>query len=230
MVFECGNCHRNSTAESFCSECGERILPKQAEAPSPGGGQIASPLSDIIKRAMSAKASGGVVSEARLKYEQRLKGASEEIIVVADLSGSMLETIGGLNVTKHEHLRIALDDIKKNYPKVRVVVFNSTHQEWKKGVLPSPGGGTDLARALAFADQWKPKKTIIISDGLPDDEQAARVAALALTGVVDTIYCGPDGHPAIDFLRSLSERTCGTPIAWNGMRTQLAANIRGLLT
>ena len=227
MVFECGNCHRNSTAESFCSECGERILPKQAEAPSSGGGQIASPLSDVIKRAMSAKPQG-VVAEAKQKVAKRMEKASGEMLVVCDLSGSMAEGIGGLSVSKYEHLEIALEDIRKAFPKVRVVGFNSTVKEIK-GKLPPPGGGTDLAGALKFAGKFRPAKTIIISDGIPDNEHLATCEADTLTGIIDTIYCGPDGHPAIEFLRSLSRLAGGTSLAWDGFQSQLSANIRGLL-
>lgn len=190
--------------------------------------EISSPLASIIKRAMESKATGPVAS-AKEKVAKRNANASDEVLVVCDLSGSMVESIGGLNVSKFRHLEIAVADIRKRFPKIRVIGFHSIAFEINSPNLPLPTGGTDLARALDFARQWKPRKTIIISDGLPDDPDAAQGSANRLTGVVDTIYCGPDGHPAIEFLRSLSNSTGGTSLAWDGYQTQLAANIRGLL-
>ena len=191
--------------------------------------EVSSPLADIIKKAMNSKASGAV-SEAKAKIEKRMKGASSEILVVCDLSGSMSDPIGDGSVSKYQHLKIALADIRRSYSKVRVILFSSGAEEWKGGAIPMPGGGTDLAGALRFAMQWRPRKTIIISDGLPDDQWAAQTAADAITGEVDTIYCGPDGHPAIQFLRSLAHSTGGVSLNWDGYSTQLGTHVKGLLT
>lgn len=191
--------------------------------------EVSSPLADVIKRATQKKSSGAI-SKARAKIEKRMKGASDEILVVCDLSGSMEDPIGVGGVSKYEHLKIALADIKRSYSKVRVILFSYGPQEWAGGPMPEPNGGTNLAGALAFARKWRPKKTIIISDGVPDDEYAAQKEADAITGEVDTIYCGPDGHPAINFLRSLAHSTGGTSLNWDGYRSELASNIRGLLT
>lgn len=217
---KCPNCN-TECASSFCSKCGGRMPPESTE--------VSSPLADIIKRAMNRKSSGAI-SEARAKIEKRMQGASDEILVVCDLSGSMDDFIGNGGTSKYEHLKIALNDIRRSYSKVRVILFSSGAEEWKGGTIPQPNGGTNLAGALAFARKWKPKKTIIISDGVPDNEIAAQQEADAITGEVDTIYCGPDGHPAIQFLRSLAHSTGGTNLNWDGYRSELAANIRGLLT
>ena len=191
--------------------------------------EVCSPLADIIKKAMSSK-STGTVSEAKAKIEKRMKGASGEILVVCDLSGSMGDFIGSGQTSKYEHLKVALADIRRSYSKVRVILFNSFPEEWTGAAIPAPAGGTDLAGALRFAMQWRPRKTIIISDGLPDDQWAAQTAADAITGEVDTIYCGPDGHPAIQFLRSLAHSTGGVSLNWDGYSTQLGTHVKGLLT
>jgi hypothetical protein len=217
---ECINCTMKSS-EEYCPKCGNRMPPESTE--------IASPLASIVRKAMQSKAKGPV-AEQRAKYEARMKNASDEILIVADLSGSMYESIGGLAVAKYEHLKIALADIRRSYSKVRVIIFNSACEEWNRTDLPMPNGCTDLGGALKFASRFKPRKTIIISDGLPDNEQEAQDAADKITGEVDTIYCGPDGHPAIQFLRSLAHSTGGVALNWDGYRTELASNIRGLLT
>ncbi|HLK50590.1 MAG TPA: hypothetical protein VKT49_20760 [Bryobacteraceae bacterium] len=66
-------------------------------------------------------------------------------------------------------------------------------------------GSTDLAGGFRFIEGWPPRQTIVISDGLPDDARAAA----AITGSIDTIYCGHDGDAAIEFLRRLSRDSGG---------------------
>lgn len=207
--------------------------------------EITSPLADIVRKAMEGKTSGKVqqLREAEQKrleiVAKRMKRANQEILIVADLSGSMGEPIGDLNLTKHQHLEIALADVRKTHPAAKIIVFSSTHQLFTGAKLPPPAGGTNLAGALHFASTFRPQKTIIISDGIPDNEVTAKQEADKITGVIDTIYCGPDGHPAIQFLRSLSHFTGGISIEWDGRMdalgntrgtNTLAANIRGLLT
>jgi hypothetical protein len=92
----------------------------------------------------------------------------------------------------------------------------------------SLGGGTNLAGALEVAARRKPRKTIVISDGLPDSEIAALEAAERMTGAIDTIYCGPDEHPAVQFLQKLSRQTGGREVTWDG-RHEISGIIRGLL-
>ncbi len=89
-------------------------------------------------------------------------------------------------------------------------------------------GGTDLAGAIEEAAEMKPGRTIIISDGCPDNEQMATEAVENLSGRVDTVYCGPDGHPAVAYLQSLSRRGGGVHMTFDGCR-ELSPMIRGLL-
>lgn len=96
--------------------------------------------------------------------------------------------------------------------------------------VPIPCGGTPLDLAIQAAVALKPRKTIIISDGLPDSPEACVAGIEALTGAVDTIYCGPDADPAVQFLRSLARAGAGTHVTWDGYRQASLGNaIRGLL-
>jgi hypothetical protein len=186
---------------------------------------LANPLAEIIRRAAKSPAQDRVG-----KVEKRWEGATPTVVAVLDCSGSMADSIGCHNLSKYDHLKIALKDVRQGVPGLRLVAFNGLVVEVAEvDDLPEPYGSTDLAGALVVVQKFKPSKTIIISDGLPDDAAAAVRAVEGLTGQVDTIYCGPDGHAAIQFLRSLSRRTGGVSMAWDGYHAPLAEGIRGLL-
>lgn len=187
--------------------------------------ELASPLADIIKRAASAPVEG-----AAAKMKQRFTNCTAEIVVLADVSGSMSDVIGSSGLPKWQHLAIALKDVLTLHPKIRLVAFHSYPVELKNPAeLPEPAGGTALDEALKMAAKYKPRKTIIISDGLPDDGKAALDAADKMTGQIDTIYCGPDSHPAVEWLKKLSRSTGGIQVVWDGYKQQLTSAVRGLL-
>ena len=148
----------------------------------------------------------------------------------------MADFVGSSNMSKMQHLAIALKDVLQRFPQIRIVPFASMVKEIKDPKdLPSPddvnnnlGGGTDLAAALNFIQKHKPRRTIIISDGLPNSEIHAQQAADQITGGIDTIYCGPDEHPAVKFLAGLAKSAGGASYVWNGY-TELGATLRKLL-
>jgi hypothetical protein len=186
-------------------------------------------LQDIIKRAASTTVEGPAA-----KMRKRFTDATNEVVVLCDCSGSMCDAIGSLHMSKFEHLQIALKDVLHGFPRIRLIAFGSTTMECPTpSHLPSPmsgglGGSTNLAAGLMLAAKYKPRKTIVISDGLPDSESAATEAVQHLTGSVDTIYCGPDGHPAVAFLASLARSTGGRQATWDGYR-EISSVIFGLL-
>lgn len=189
------------------------------------GADLISPLQEIIKRAAANKIDGPV---ARIK--KRLADSTSEIVILADCSGSMSDFIGSVGIRKCDHLKIALADVLKYYPTIKIIAFNSTARVIDGLTdLPAPSGGTALAKALVVASKFKPRKTIIISDGLPDSQPLALEAAEAITGVIDVIYCGPEGSPAIDFMQRLARDCGGTQFSWDGYRGEISSAIRRLL-
>lgn len=187
--------------------------------------EIASPLRNVIARLIETPIEGPVAQMAR-----RFDGCSAEIIALVDTSGSMGDVLGSLGMSKYEQLKIALGDVRRWYPRIRIVTFDASAREVTDLPAYAQGGATDLAGALKLAARWKPRKTVVISDGLPTTgTDEALAAARALSGSIDTIYCGPDGHDAAcDFLRSLAKECAGVSVAWNGYG-ELGAAIRGLL-
>ena len=193
--------------------------------------ELWSPLADVIRKAAQSTVEGPA---ARLK--KRFENAGPDRAVLCDCSGSMADLVGSSGLSKYQHMVIALKDVLQSDPKIRLVAFAS-----RAKAIPSPeelpnpmiggalGSGTNLGDALLLAARWKPRRTIVISDGLPDSEDYALQAVDKLTGAVDTIYCGPDAHPAIQFLRKLSRSAGGSSYRWDGYPHELTTIIRGLL-
>lgn len=141
------------------------------------------------------------------RYEQR-HNASGPVLIICDTSKSMEEPAGG-GRRRIDHLKDALQCVWN--PKQRLMAYSAT-AVWLDGPeqLPEPFGGTALDLALIAAAGLSPSATLVISDGEPNNEETAFAAAHALTGVINTIYCGPEtNQPAIDFMRRLARSGCG---------------------
>lgn len=180
-------------------------------------GELSNILNDIVKRA--AEIPVGKSDEiARLR--QRFAGASKVKVALVDVSGSMGDLIGLGDVPKIEHCRIALTDLLVSHPDMKIIAFGSIVQTLKSPAdLPTKfnlWGGTNLAGAIEEAILLKPARTIIISDGVPDNERSAIDACQRITGQIDCVYCGPDQHPAVQFLASLAKLGGGTQMTFDG--------------
>lgn len=141
-------------------------------------------------------------------YRQRYQGATDRVLIVADTSASMAEPAGPSR-RKLDVLAEAISDLP-----YAVIEFNSSVHRRATGqaVVLEPRGGTALHLALDEAAKDRPAKTIVISDGEPDSEESALRAAESLTGVIDVIYCGPDGGPGLAFLGRLARSTGGQTV------------------
>jgi Mg-chelatase subunit ChlD len=133
-------------------------------------------------------------------------------VLLLDCSGSMATPEGSR--TRLTLLTDAVRQVLPATPGARVVAFASLPQELR-GLepgpalqLPEPSGGTDVAAALDFvgAMQPRPTRVLLLTDGQPDDAQAALNAAKRLAPmIIDSIYIGPDNAiGALGFLRALA--------------------------
>ncbi len=120
-------------------------------------------------------------------------------VIIVDCSGSMRDSDKMGMVTR------ALETIWPEAKKARLLAFGDAVEACATPAdLPKPDGGTAMHLALKRAAVLMPAKVIVISDGLPDDQDEALRAAGHVPGVIDTIYCGPDGdRRAIAFMNKL---------------------------
>jgi len=181
------------------------------------------PFAAILQRA-AKKAPEGRASQAL----KRVKDASEFEFLLCDISSSMLEPAAG-GKQKFNLLEEALEGLKNS--SLRVVYFSSSCREGTLDRVPYPGGGTALHLALAYAGKFRPKRTVIISDGHPDNQNLALQEADSMTGTIDVLYCGPETDTeGIAFLQALTTRTGGRTVTCDLVKqSSLAAPLTKLL-
>jgi Mg-chelatase subunit ChlD len=192
--------------------------------------EIQNPLQGLI--AQIAKSTPRVTGESD-RVKARFAGAGEATVILADTSGSMAEPAGA-GVSKIDLLREALAGCWPEIPGAILYGFDAiARPAAQPSALTAPAGGTALHLGLDAAAAHRPRRTLVISDGQPDDEAAALASAARLTGVVDVIYVGPDSDTnAIAFMRKLATATGGRVVVRDVRRESrpaLAREVRAIL-
>lgn len=192
--------------------------------------ELSNILQGIVKKATTVPA-GENPELARMR--KRFTDCTNATVVLCDISGSMMDIIGHSGIRKIDHLTIALADLMKVHPSVELISFGFDARRVKnvKELMyefDHSGGSTNLTAGIEMASKLRPRRTVIISDGMPDNQDTATKAIDDLTGRVDCVYCGPDGHPAVGFLQSLARRGGGDQMTFDGCAA-LSPMIRGLL-
>lgn len=168
--------------------------------------ELSNPLQSLI--AGAAKSLPAATGDTA-RFRARVEGAGAGVVILADVSSSMDERAGRRR--KCEILAEALDQLWPELAGARLIAFGATAAEvLSPDDLPAPSGGTALHLALDAAARPAPAKTVVISDGRPDSEEAALAAAGRLPGLIDVIYCGPDSDAqAIAFMGRLARLGAG---------------------
>lgn len=174
------------------------------------GKALANPLAAAIA---AAKKSLPETTGVTATYARRLDGAGPDTVLVLDCSGSMSDSTGTKSkiTVLREAVAAVCGDPSGRYFGPRLIVFSSHADEvHAPAAIPAPNGGTALHLGLARAATLRPRRTIVISDGKPDDAAAAFREADAMSGTIDVIYCGPDSDTAAkDFMAALAKRGGG---------------------
>lgn len=128
-----------------------------------------------------------------------------DAIILVDVSGSM-------SGTPFDQACSELRKLQSDLPgKVAVIGFSDCPEFAPSGRPRFSSGGTDLARALAFvhvADGCG-VRFIVISDGYPNDPEAALREAKKFESRIDCVYIGPEGGAGAEFLRKLAAASGG---------------------
>jgi len=153
-----------------------------------------------------------------------------DVIVIVDTSGSMGQT-DGTERTRYERACAELEKVQATMPgKICVISFSDDCLFCPSGIPWDYRCGTDLAKALKFAKvaDVPDMRFIVISDGSPDDEQAALDIARKYKNHIDTIYIGSKNRSGQDFLARLAQASGGIS-AKDFSAHQLSNTVYGLL-
>lgn len=177
---------------------------------------LTSVLQGVISQAAKTLPRNG--GECTRLAKRQVAAIEDRTCVVCDVSGSMAERAGAKR--KIDLLREAVRDVWAELDHPHLFSFASGCASVPAPEdLPEPAGGTDLAGALRKLGDWTPGRTIVISDGQPDNEADALAAADALSGRIDVIYCGPDGDAtAIAFMQRLARTGAGSCVVHDVVR------------
>jgi len=162
---------------------------------------------------------------ANIREEKAIAKATEGIVLLLDVSGSMSEPVGGKR--KIDHLREAVNA----YPNLKKVSFSEHIYD---GSIPEPQTTTDMAGGFHYLQSLQPKEVILISDGLPNDPQTAINKAKVLGCPVNIIYIGPGGDEGEAFMKRLAAETGGQQVTadtrlYQDFGRQLSTSVRLML-
>ena len=136
-----------------------------------------------------------------------------DAIVIMDTSGSMAGSDAPGGKSRYSAACAELEALQAEYPgKIAVLSFSDTVEFCPGGVPIFLDSGTDVAGALSFARiaDVPGMQFFLISDGEPNDEQAALSMARTYANKINTIYVGPESRRhGRAFLAKLAKATHG---------------------
>jgi len=142
----------------------------------------------IVKGSLSAVAKSGNMSLAETFLNC-------DALILVDVSGSMSSDDARDGKSRYVVALEELASLQSTMPgKLAIVSFSDKAEFCPGGVPVFVGGGTGLANALRFAQVADVGgiRFVVISDGAPDDGEAALRVAFSYKGRIDTIYVGPE--------------------------------------
>lgn len=154
-------------------------------------------------------------------------GARDE---VPSMFGSPERRSAGGGLTRYQRACDELAQLQGSLEgRIAVIAFSSSTVFCPDGTPLNLGGGTDLASALEFVQvaDGVVERFIVISDGWPDDAEAAIKIASTFTTRIDTIFIGPPGDAGEAFLRRLAAACRGQSM--NIKTAQIAEKVERLM-
>jgi hypothetical protein len=152
-----------------------------------------------------------------------------EVVLLLDASGSMAAG----NPRRIDLLWEMLQALRTPQACWRVAVFNTSCRWSGVAAVPEPDGDTDLAGAFEVIGKVNPLRVTVITDGQPNDTEAAYAAGVRLGCPVHILFVGdPGDEDALAFCRRLCETTGGrfaTEVLTLKSLTSTAATVKGML-
>ena len=135
-----------------------------------------------------------------------------DVLVIVDVSGSMAVMDSRDGQKRYDVALQELEELQRTLPgKLAILAFSNVVIFVPSGKPPFLGMGTNLAGALKFARMADVPgmRFFVISDGIPDNQQAALAEAAKIKASINCIYVGPEGGPGQRFLEQLASANQG---------------------
>jgi hypothetical protein len=146
-------------------------------------------------------------------FNAALTHEKAEKVIIGDVSGSMLDKINAIEKSKFDVMRDCMLRVVSKLDRAAVILFASQAQRvttFDAITENAPsyarlGGGTNLAGALRAAAKLNPEHIVVISDGQPNNAQAALDTARTMLCRIDVYYCGNGASHEVQFCRDLAQ-------------------------
>jgi len=172
-------------------------------------------------------------SLAKSGLDDLLQSARRSLLLV-DTSVSMTRPLK-TGQRRIDALRAVVDGLREGGP-VPVAAFglfytpDGTRTVQVVTDIPEPQGGTPLHDAIAFGTREGATHLVIVTDGEPDDADAAFAAAREFGNAIDVFYIGDGNDGGARFCAALAKLTGGTCGVTDLLQPkQLTGSIRLLL-
>jgi hypothetical protein len=143
--------------------------------------------------------------------------------LLLDVSGSMSEECEP-GRSKWQALRALLPQ----FALAQMFAFSDDVRPCGPASLPPPSSGTNMAGAFIYLKSHRIGHAVLITDGLPNDEEAALREARGLR--LDIFYVGPAPRPAfLDRLAAATGGSAQTASLKTSSQPQLAKAVRAML-
>ena len=157
-----------------------------------------------------------------------------DVVVLVDTSSSMTAADASDGMTRYDAACKELAALQATLPgKIAVISFagHGFTMFCPNGQPYDLGGTTDLTGALSFAKiaDVDDMRFIVISDGEPDDENAALRVAKSYQNRIDVVFVGNEAYPyGRDFLNRLAQASGGQTVTADRV-AQLSSKVQLLL-
>lgn len=157
---------------------------------------------------------------------------SADVIILIDTSASMNARDVRNGRRRYDVACEELAALQAKMPgKIAVVTFSDQAVYTPYGIPPYLGRNTDLAGALKFVQPADGTvQFVVISDGRPNDEDAALRIARTFASRINAVYVGPElGYTGMAFLQQLAQ-AAGGRYTVAATAHQLSGQIQNLLS
>lgn len=177
-------------------------------------------MTDLIKRDAALEAKS---------LKDMVRDLTDNPFFLIDTSGSMADAVdprerGGKRCI--DALREVVTEVLPTGQECPMIAFGGPYGETEVRfvhAVPEPDGGTPLAQAIELANEYGATRLVVISDGIPNDRNAAMAAAQAFAGRIDVFYVGAPGSEGEVFLKHLAAKSGGEQFTGSLKDTKLVA-------